>query len=219
MISTYKNGYAYIYGYSNTEMGAEGPLLRSEAAVMVHRLVKQNNERGDFVYDPANPSFTDIAGEWFQCGIEFIHYKGGISATEGTNANPYVQITRGEVFKIVALGLGFTDDKTLTYDGYGEILAGYGYIIGSSGSGNLDSCSYMTRAEFCTMYNRIIGRTNALLVDANGNQITAETYGFTDLDPNAWYYGDMLRATSAYDEKGFVDISKRAERNVVDDYS
>ena len=215
MISTYKNG----YGYSNTEMGAEGPLLRSEAAVMVHRLVKQNNERGDFVYDPANPSFTDIAGEWFQCGIEFIHYKGGISATEGTNVNPYAQITRGEVFKIVALGLGFTDDKTLTYDGYGEILAGYGYIIGSGGSGDLDSGSYMTRAEFCTMYNRIIGRTNALLVDANGNQITAETYGFTDLDPNAWYYEDMLRATSAYDENGFVDISKRAERNVVDDYS
>ena len=219
MISDYKNGYAYIFGYSDTVMGAEGPLLRSEAAVMVHRLVKQNNERGDFVYDPSNPSFTDIAGEWFQCGIEYIHYKGGISASEGTRVNPNEQITRGEVFKIVSLGLGFTDDTTLTYDGYGEILASYGYIIGSSGNGNLDSGSYMTRAEFCTMYNRIIGRTNALLVDANGNQITAGTYGFTDLKPKAWYYEDMLRATSAYDENGFVDLSKRAERNVVDDYS
>ena len=219
MISEYKNGYAYIFGYSNTVMGAEGPLLRSEAAVMVHRLVKQNNERGDFVYDSLNPSFIDIAGQWFQCGIEYIHYRGGFSASEGTRVNPDEQITRGEVFKIVALGLGFTDDKTLTYDGYGRILASYGYIIGSSGSGNLDSGSYMTRAEFCTMYNRIIGRTNALLVDANGNQITAETYGFTDLNPNAWYYEDMLRATSAYDANGFVDLGKRAERNVVDDYS
>lgn len=219
MISSYKNGYAYIFGYSDTIMGADGPLLRSEASVMVHRLVKQNNERGDFVYDSANPSFTDIAGQWFQCGIEYIHYRGGFSASEGTRVNPNEQITRGEVFKIVSLGLGFTDDTTLTYDEYGSVLASFGYIIGSGGSGNLDSGSYMTRAEFCTMYNRIIGRTNALLVDANGNQITAETYGFTDLDPNAWYYGDMLRATSAYDENGFVDISKRAERNVVDDYS
>ena len=77
----------------------------------------------------------------------------------------------------------------------------------------------MTRAEFCTMFNRIIGRSNALLVDANENPITAETYGFTDLDPKAWYYADMVRATSAYEENGYVDISKRAIRNVVDDYS
>ena len=219
MISNYKNGYAYIFGYSDTVMGAEGPLLRSEASVMVHRLVKQNNERGDFVYDPANPSFTDISGEWFQCGIEYIHYRGGFGIPEGTRVSPYTQITRGEVFKIVALGLGFTDDTTLTNDEYGTVLADRGYIIGSGGSGNLDCDSYMTRAEFCTMYNRIIGRTNALLVAADGNQITAETYGFTDLDSDDWYYEDMLRATSAYDENGYVDISKRAERNVVDDYS
>lgn len=219
MISVYKNGYAYIFGYNNTTMGAEGPLLRSEAAVMVNRLAKQNNERGDFVYDPADPWFNDIVGEWFQCGIEYIRYKGGFSGAKGTNVNPYVQVTRGEVFKIVALGLGFTEDTTLTYDGYGKVLADRGYIIGSGGSGYLDSGSLMTRAEFCTMYNRIIGRENALLVDANGNQITAETYGFTDLNPNAWYYKDMLRATSAYDENGYVDIGKRAERNVVDDYS
>lgn len=219
LISKYYNSYAYIFGYTDTVMGAEGPLLRAEAAVMVHRLVKQNNERGDFVYDPANPSFTDIAGEWFQCGIEYIHYKGGFSAEEGTNVQPYVQITRGEVFKIVALGLGFTDKTDLTFDEYGTILADRGYIIGSSGSGYLDSGSLMTRAEFCTMYNRIIGRSDALLVDADGNQITAETYGFTDLDPNAWYYADVLRATSAYDENGYVDLKKRAKRNVVDDYS
>lgn len=220
MTSTFKNTHAYIFGYTNTIMGAEGPLLRCEAAVMVHRLVKQNNERGNFVYDAANPSFADIAGEWYQCGVEFIHYKGGFSGmAEGKNLNPYVQITRGEVFKIVSLGLGFTDDTTLTYDEYGAELFERGYIVGSGGYGNLDSGSLMTRAEFCTMYNRIIGRESTLLVDANGNQITAETYGFTDLSPSAWYYDDMLRATSAYDENGFVDVAKRANRNIVDDYS
>ena len=217
-VSDYENGYAYIFGYSNSVMGAEGPLLRGEAAVMVHRLVKQNNGRGDFVYDAANPSFADIAGEWFQCGIEYIHYRGGFSVPEGTNVGPYVQITRGEVFKIVTLGLGFTQDTTLTHDEYGAILADYGYIIGSGGSGYLDSGSLMTRAEFCTMYNRIIGRANAVLEDKEGNLITAETYGFTDLSPKQWYYEDMLRATSAY-EDGYVSISKRAIRNVVDDYS
>ena len=215
MISGYKNNHAYLFGYNDTTMGAEGPLLRSEAAAMVYRLVKQNNELGDFVYDPSNPSFIDIEGVWFQCPMEYIHHKGGFRAAEGTRVQPYAQITRGEVFKIVALGLGFTDDTTLSFDEYGEILVGYGYIIGSTGNGDLDSGSYMTRAEFCTMYNRIIGRANALLVDANGNQITAETYGFTDLDPDDWYYEDMLRATSAYDENGFVDLGKRGTREDV----
>ena len=76
----------------------------------------------------------------------------------------------------------------------------------------------ITRAEFCTMYNRIIGRENALLVDKNGYDITAETYGFTDLDSDEWYYEAMLRATSAYSDDGYVDVEKRGIRNNLDDY-
>jgi hypothetical protein len=185
---------------------------------MVHRLVKQNNQRGEFVYDAANPSFADIQGTWFQCGIEYMHYRGAFNTPEGGYIYPAQKITRGEVFKFVALGLGFTTDTTMSNAEYGELLAELGYIKGD-GKGDLNISGTMTRAEFCTMYNRIIGRSNALLVDAAGNEITAETYGFIDLDPEKWYYEDMLRATSAYDDNGYVDIAKRAIRNVVDDYS
>lgn len=218
-ISQYKNDYAYIFGYTDTVMGAEGPLLRSEAAAMVHRLAKQNGQLGDFIYDKENPSFTDIYGEWFQSGIEYIHYRGGFTAKEGTAVNGYVQITRGEAFRIIALGLGFTDDTTLTNRDYGALLASLGYITDGSGEGDFAAGSFITRAEFCEMYNKIIGRENALLVDKDGNEITAETYGFTDLDPNAWYYEIILRATSAYDENGYVDVSLRQKRNDLDDYN
>ena len=68
------------------------------------------------------------------------------------------------------------------------------------------------------MYNRIIGREYAMLIDSNGNDITAETYGFTDLDPDKWYYEIMLRATSAYSDEGYVDVAKRGIRNNLDDY-
>lgn len=218
-ISKYQNDYAYIFGYTDTVMGAEGPLLRNEAAAMVHRLAKQNGQLGDFVYDKNNPSFTDIEGEWFQSAIEYIHYRGGFTAKEGTAVRSYVQITRGEAFKIIALGLGFTDDTTLTNKEYGEVLANLGYITDVSGTGDFAASSYITRAEFCLMYNKIIGRENAVLVDKDGNQITHETYGYTDLDPNAWYYDIILRATSAYDENGYVDVSLRQERNDLDDYN
>ena len=215
--SAYKNDYAYIFGYNDTEMGAEGTLLRSEVSVMVHRLVKQNGMLGKFRYNSANPSFADIQGEWFQSGIEFMHHKGAFNVEEGGNVQPYVAVTRGEAFKIVALGLGFTSDTTLSHAGYANLLYELGYIVGD-GSGNLDVESTITRAEFCTMYNRIIGRENALLVDGDGNEITAETYGFTDLNSGKWYYEAMLRATSAYDDDGYVDVAKRGIRNNLDDY-
>lgn len=216
--SGYKNNYAYIFGYNDTEMGAEGPLLRSELSVMVHRLVKQNGKLGDFVYNAAAPSFADIQGEWFQSGIEFMHHKGAFTVAEGGYVQPYIAVTRGEAFKVVALGLGFTEDTTLTNAEYANLLFELGYIIGDE-NGNLDVNGAITRAQFCTMYNRIIGRENALLIDAEGNEITAETYGFTDLnDPEAWYYKAMVRATSAYDDAGFVDLSLRGIRNDLDDY-
>ena len=215
--SDYSNDYAYIFGYNDKEMGAEGPLLRSEVSVMVHRLVKQNKKLGGFRYNASNPSFADIAGEWFQSGIEFMHYKGAFNVAEGGNVQPYVAVTRGETFKIIALGLGFTEDTTLSNDAYANLLFELGYIQGDE-TGDLNVGGTITRAEFCTMYNRIIGRENALLIDAEGNEITAETYGFTDLTPGIWYYKAMLRATSAYDEDGFVDIAKRGIRNDLDDY-
>lgn len=216
-IETFENSYAYIFGYSDTEMGAEGSLLRSEASVMLHRLVKQNGKLGDFVYDSSNPSFADIQGEWFQSGIEYMHHKGAFNVEEGGNVQPYIAITRGETFKIVALGLGITEDTTLSNSGYADLLHELGFIYGDE-NGDLNVGGMITRAEFCTMYNRIIGREYALLVDADGNEITAETYGFKDLDPDKWYYEAMLRATSAYDDNGCVDVAKRAIRNNLDDY-
>lgn len=217
-VEQYISDYAYIFGYNNTTMGAEGPLLRCEVSAMVHRLVKQNNKLGDFVYNSADPSFADIAGEWFQSGIEYAHHEGSFTAPEGGNVQPYVQITRGEAFKIVALGLEFTEDTTLSNQAYAELLFELGYLVGDD-DGNLNADSLITRAEFCTLYNRIIGRSNALLEDKNGNEITAETYGFTDLSKDKWYYVDMVRATSAYDENGFVDISLRGIRNDLDDFN
>ena len=146
-----------------------------------------------------------------------MHHKGAFNVKEGGNVQPYVAVTRGEAFKIVALGLGFTTDKTLSNTGYANLLYDLGYIQGDE-NGDLNVEGMITRAEFCTMYNRIIGRENDALIDAKGNEITAETYGFTDLDSDEWYYEAMLRATSAYSDDGYVDVAKRGVRNNLDDY-
>lgn len=219
-ITTYTNDYAYIFGYNDFTMGAEGPLTRREAAVMVHRLAKQNDQRGEFNYAAVlnDPTFADVKPkEWCFSGIEYIAYRGGFNVQKGGNVQPYAHVTRGEVAKFIALGLEFTDDTTLTNMEYAQILCAYGYLKGDE-NGDLMVDNKITRAEFCTLFNRIIGRENAALTDKDGNEVTAESYGFTDLDSTKWYYADMIRATSAYTD-GYIDRAKRDERNVLDDYS
>ncbi len=212
----FDSNFAYIYGYSDDTMAADNNLLRSEVSAMVHRLVKQNNKLGGFVYNEADePAFDDIEGEWFRSGIEYMNYKGAFA--DNSSVYPYVSVTRGETFKIICLGLDFTDKTNLSYDDYASILYNAGYIQGDE-NGNLNIWNLITRAEFCTIYNKIIGRENAKLVTADGIEITPETYGFTDLDESKWYYETMLRATSAYDDEGYVDIELRNHRNVLDDY-
>lgn len=212
----YTSDYAYIYGYDDTTMGADGHLLRSEVSAMVHRLVKQNNKLGGFVYnEAAAPAFADIAGEWFRSGIEFMNYKGAFAADE--NVYPYAVVTRGETFKIICLGLDYTKDTSLSFDDYANLLYNAGFITGDE-NGNLNIANAITRAEFCTVYNKIIGRDAEGLKTADGTEITAESYGFKDLSETDWYYETMLKATSAYDDDGFVDIEKRNHRNTLDDF-
>ena len=197
-------------------MAADNNLRRSEVSAMVHRLVKQNNKLGGFMYSASNPpAFDDIEGEWFRSGIEFINHKGAFAG--GGSIYPYVDVTRGETFKIICLGLGFSENTGLSYEDYAAILQKAGYIQGDE-NGDLNIWKLITRAEFCTIYNRIIGRDKAKLVTADGVEITAETYGFNDLKESKWYYETMLRATSAYDDDGYVDIELRNQRNVLDDY-
>lgn len=212
----YTSNFAYIYGYNDNTMAADNNLRRSEVSAMVHRLVKQNNKLGGFVYSASNPpAFDDIEGEWFRSGIEFINYKGAFA--DDSNVYPYVDVTRGETFKIICLGLGFSENTGLSYEDYAAILQKAGYIQGDE-NGDLNIQKLITRAEFCTIYNRIIGRDNAKLVTADGVEITPETYGFSDLQENKWYYETMLRATSSYDDDGYVDIALRNQRNILDDY-
>ena len=82
----------------------------------------------------------------------------------------------------------------------------------------------MTRAEFCQLFNNIIGRDKmgltALDKDGNKYEITAADYSFVDMSPSHWAYETCLKATSAYDDNGYVSITKRQEniRNKLDDY-
>ena len=214
---SYKNNYAYIYGYNDSTMGANGQALRCEVSSMIYRLVKQNNRLEGFVYDKTKePIYEDLKDTWFRSAIEYMVYKGAFS-TEVDSIHPYEPISRLEAFRLIAIGLGFTKRNDYPGKEYSKILKKAGYIQGDE-NGDLLEYKYITRAEFCTINNRIINRDKAKLRTKNKQVISAETYGFTDLKESDWYYETMLRATSAYDKNGFVDLEARGIRNEIDDY-
>ncbi len=214
-----KNDYAYIFGRSDTTMEADDEMRRGEAAAVLHRLLKQNGELGSFSYDiNATPAFLDLWGRWDRSAIEYMAYIGVYEANSEMPIGPDESVTRGEAFKMFALALGYTSDTTLTVEEYAQLLVQSGFVQGYE-DGSLRLENPITRAEFCKIYNIIIGRDSShyKLETADGTVVTPETYGFTDIEPG-WTYDIMLKATSAFDENGYVDLSARAIRNDLDDF-
>lgn len=210
------NDYAYILGKDDRIMGADMPMLRGEASSVLYRLLKQNDALRGFTYsESAEPVFSDLEGRWDRSAIEFTTYLGIYDASA---ERIYVDspIARGEAFKLFAIALDMTDETGLSYDDYANMLIVKGYVIGDE-NGNININNNITRAEYCKIYNLIIGRDEMSLIDIEGNEVTQRTYGFTDFDENDWFYEVMLKATSAY-TNGKVDPSKRAVRNAIDDY-
>ena len=201
---TYRYDHVYLFGYNNSEIGAEGPLLRSEVAQMIYRLVRQNGEPKS-----TGKVFADTSGQWFQSGIAYMAQKGAIDSTKD-KAYPYVAVTRGETYKMICLGLGYTRDTSLRLSQYAAILENHGFNTPeSSVSGTIK------RYEFCELFNEILGRTNYSLEYEPGKEITPETYGYKDLKTTDSYYRTMMIATSTFKE-GKVDVKGRIDRNKFD---
>lgn len=210
------NEFAYIYGKTNTILAPEDDVTRGEACAMLYRLLKQNDKLNGFSYQKdATPAFSDLGGRWDRSAVEYMTYIH-VYATGADRIYPDDAISRKEAFKLFSLAMGYTTDSSLSYEQYANMLVSKGVVSGDQ-NGDLHLDDKLTRAEFCTVYNIITGRDQMTLVDASGTEVTAATYGFTDLRADAWYYDVMLKATSAY-TNNYVDIEKRAIRNVLDDY-
>jgi hypothetical protein len=237
--------YAYIFGYEphlierltvtdddgnekgvwNVEirMAPEDNVTREQVAAMIMRMIDQkyNTIGSDY---PLTDNIAAHAGTWYERGLAYIASTGAFDDVDEVRTG---RVTRGEVAKLVAYGLNlsdstettFTDIENSPYKKYIEIMNAYGYMQGLSTT-EFDPDRFMTRAEFCSMFNRIIGREDALLEAADGTQVTPELYYFVDLPSDAWYTPVMLRATSAYDKDGYVDVDTRLAniRNTLDRY-
>ena len=237
--------YAYIFGYepdylervtvtdeNGNEMGVwkaevrmapNDSVTREQVAAMLMRLIDQKYDTKSASY-PLTDNIAAHAGTWYERGLAYVASTGAFDGVDEVYCGP---ITRGEVAKLVVYGMGlsdttettFTDIADSQYKPYIEIMNAYGYMKGISDT-EFEPDRIMTRAEFCSMFNQIIGRDKMGLVTADGIEVTPEIYFFVDLDQSAWYTPVMLKATSAYDNNGYVDFEVRRanSRNTLDNY-
>ena len=232
-----QGGYAYIFG--DEPVNAKGEALdwvnmspyrnvsREEVSAMIMRMIDQEYDTMGVTY-AVSEAVAPYKGLWYERGLAYMDSK---NAFEGMNPVWLGAITRGEVAKLIALGLnldpevteetGMSDVEASKYKTYIEIVYGHGFMAGR-GDGTFGAADYMTRAEFCVLFNNIIGRTTMGLTTADGTVVTADTYSIRDLDDcDGWIVDAMLKATSAYDNQGNVNLDLRQNniRNILDNYN
>lgn len=236
--------FAYIFGYepdltlvpgedgseqytAQIHMGMNDPVTVEQVSTMLMRLLDQELYTKGTSYKVTS-SVEPYRNEWFARGLAYQCTVGGLPE-EGDL--PLGKISRGMVAKLVSCALKlnlskdvpFTDVAGNEYEEYIKKAYAYGYMNGVSDD-RFAPDSIMTRAEFCMLFNNIIGRNDMGLtaLDENGNEykITAADYSFVDMSPEHWAYEVCLKATSAYDDNGYISLSTRQEnmRNILDEF-
>lgn len=236
--------YAYIFGYepviySNEDeegnvthsakvyMGMDDNVTVEQVCSMLMRLLDQENYTRGHKYK-VTPSVEPYRNDWYARGLAYQCEAGGLPS-EGSI--PLGNVSRAMVANLVshALKLNISEETPfgdISGNQYEEDIKkvyAYGYMVGVDNE-HFAPDRVMTRAEFCKLFNNIIGRDDMELIalDADGNEyeITPADYSIVDMSPKHWAYSTCLKATSAYDDDGYVSLEKRQEniRNKLDDY-
>ena len=93
-----------------------------------------------------------------------------------------------------------------------KALVDIGLLKGYS-DGTIKPDGLLTRAEYVTMINRLIGRDNSYDVDTQANL-------YPDIEASNWAYKDIMRASLGFSDDGngkfVVDPAKKLKRSEID---
>ena len=207
---------AYIIGYPDGGVHPTGDITRAEVATIFFRLL--TDEARD-EYWSSESGFTDVeSGDWFNNAVSTLAKMGILGGYEDGSFRPNAPITRAEFTKIAVSF--FEKASEIAYDGrftdiagsewYADAVAGAAYygLIDGYGDGTFRPGANITRAEACTIVNRVLGRAphEDHLLPA-GEMLT-----WPDNKPGAWYYADMQEATNSHDYEWAGEIENWLEK-------
>lgn len=206
-VTTHSN---YMNGYNDGTFGPYGGISRAEVAAIFARLDKKFNENKVYY----NGRFSDVSDEaWYSnyigyCANELIMqgYSDG-SFGPGVKMNKrefYVAIVRYAEVNYNGCTSKYADVKGTWAEPYIGYLEKMGYISGKDAN-NLGATDNITRAEVCSVINYVLDRKpDKAKVDA-----TQKKAFFSDVPKTAWFYYDVVEATTFHD----ISLYHKEENN------
>lgn len=203
------NHIAYIEGYEDNTVRANGKLTRGEAAAMVTRLAELD------LSNKAKADYKDLEDNaWYLPYINAALKAGMLDAEDG-NLRPNDNITRAEFAKMLA-----AIDKDNNYVSEFKDIAGHKYekeinkITGNKRvegyeDGTFRPDGYLTRAEAASFLNRMFDRVaDDVAIKGFENTILK----FKDLNVGDWYYYEIIEASNTHElfRRGGTDKFDRA---------
>ena len=193
--------YAYIVGYEDGTIKPNNDITRAEVATIFFRLL--NDDARARFWSTTN-DFTDVAEDsWYNNAISTLSNMGIINGYEDGTFKPNAPITRAE---FTAIATRFFDYEA-EYDGaFNDVSARAWYadyvqaavdmgLVDGYPDGGFHPDAYITRAEACTIVNRVLHRV------PHEDHLLSESVMNTwpDNPKSAWYYEDMQEATNSHD--------------------
>ena len=186
---------AYIKGYPDGTVRADGNVTRAEAVTMLVRL------KGYNVAVANNDLYSDVkSSDWFSPYIDAAYKAGILEEKTGENFRPNEAITRAELAQLISHVDNKNDAKSPFADAKGHkfekaIDQAYGNKrIEGYEDGTFRPDNKITRAEIAKILNSLFDRK----VNQEGlNGLYIDT--FKDLNKGHWGYYDILEASLAHE--------------------
>lgn len=187
----------YIYGYPDNTVRPDGLITREEVAVVFYRLLEPNYRASILI---GEKNFSDIdTNRWSVKHIATLSNGNIIEGYPDGNFKPKNSITRAELATIASKFDNLTYAETNSFsdiDGHWAIKYINSAVIKGWVKGYPDGTfrpdEYITRAEFVTLVNNVLGRR------IHKENILEGIKVFPDLIDSMWYYEAMVEATNSH---------------------
>ncbi len=202
-----KDHFQYIQGYPDDTVRPEGLITREEVAAVFYRLLDPGY-RLTILTDKEN--FIDVdSGRWSLKHIATLSNGNIIEGYPDGSFKPENPITRAELAAIASKfdklsavqENSFTDIEGHWAIEYINSAAAKGWVKGYP-DGTFKPDQYITRAEFVTLVNNVLGRK------VHKDNISEGAKVFPDLLENMWYYEAMMEAINSHTHKMDENMSE-----------
>lgn len=199
-VATVESHYNYMQGYEDGNFGPNDGITRAQVAAIFARLDKKFDENKTYRVD----TYSDVKDtSWYSdyvgyCAIELIMTGYNDGTYHPNEKMKKIEFLAAAVRYVEADYFGkkstYSDTKGTWADEYIGYLQEMGYISGKTQT-TLGAQDPITRAEVCSVLNALLGRKP----DKSKIDATQKKAYFKDVSKSAWYYYDVVEATTYHD--------------------